>query len=306
MKKVPLKADYSHDVRAMLAANPNAGVYYVCNPNNPSGTMTPMADIEWLVNNKPAGAMVVIDEAYIHWTRDYPNNTATHLARANKDVLIMRTFSKVFGMAGMRVGYFMGRPDIVAKIKMFDNGALGYQLPAPSAACATASITANDMIEQRRKEMMANRTMTEDFLRKRGFKVIGPSEANMIMVDWKTKTAKQMKAAFLAQGVQIARVFPAWPTVSRVYYRLQGRHGGVHRRLQQGGVGVRTAARNGNKASLSQGDIGTGRSGDAFGNTWPAFFIWFYRSRDGLGQNPTYGGRLLCVDQPSPASIIRQ
>jgi histidinol-phosphate aminotransferase len=216
IKRVPLKADYTHDVKAMLAANPNAGVYYVCNPNNPSGTMTPMADIEWLVNNKPAGAMVVIDEAYIHWTRDYPNNTATHLARANKDVLLMRTFSKVFGMAGMRVGYFMGRPDAVQKMKLFDNGSLSYQLPVPSAACATASITANDLIEQRRKEMMANRAMTEDFLKKRGFKVIGPSEANMIMVDWKTKTAKQMKDAFLAQGVQIARVFPAWPTVSRV------------------------------------------------------------------------------------------
>ena len=54
--------------KAMLAANPNAGVYYVVNPNNPTGTMTPMAEIEWLVDNKPAGSIVVIDEAYIHWT----------------------------------------------------------------------------------------------------------------------------------------------------------------------------------------------------------------------------------------------
>ena len=76
VKPVPLKADYSHDVKAMLAADPNAGVYYVCNPNNPTGTMTPTADIEWLVNNKPAGSMVVIDEAYIHWTTDYPGNSS--------------------------------------------------------------------------------------------------------------------------------------------------------------------------------------------------------------------------------------
>jgi len=88
-KAVPLRAsDYSHDVKAMLAANPNAGLYYICNPNNPTATMTSMADIEWLVDNKPTGSIVVIDEAYIHWTRDYPNNTATHLAIANKDVMV--------------------------------------------------------------------------------------------------------------------------------------------------------------------------------------------------------------------------
>ena len=128
---MPLKADYSHDVKAMLAANPNAGIYYVCSPNNPTGTITPMADIEWLVDNKPAGSIVVIDEAYIHWTAGYPSNTATHLAAAGKDVLIMRTFSKIFGMAGMRVGYCMGRPDLVKKLRLHDDGALSGQLPIP-------------------------------------------------------------------------------------------------------------------------------------------------------------------------------
>lgn len=217
IKAMPLKADYTHDVRAMLAADPQAGVYYVCNPNNPTATMTPMADIEWLVENKPAGSMVVIDEAYIHWTKNYPNNTATHLARAGKDVLVMRTFSKIFGMAGMRIGFFMGRPDIVNKMKLFDNGALGYQLPIPSASCAIASLTAHDLMDQRRKELITNRTMTEDFLRRHNLKVIGPSHANFLMVDWKTKTAKEMTNAFYSQGVVIAGPrWPIWPTVGRV------------------------------------------------------------------------------------------
>jgi histidinol-phosphate aminotransferase len=73
-----------HDVKAMLAANPKGGLYYVCSPGNPTGTMTPVADIEWLVNNKPAGAIVVVDEAYIHFTPGYPGNTSTiwsHRAR---------------------------------------------------------------------------------------------------------------------------------------------------------------------------------------------------------------------------------
>src|SRR6185312_5508571 len=124
IKNVPLKADYSHDIRAMSTTDGNAGVIYVCNPNNPTGTMTPNSEIEWLVDNKPAGSIVVIDEAYIHWTRDYPNNTLSHLAAAGKDVLVMRTFSKIFGMAGMRIGYTMGRPELLAKLKLHDGGAL--------------------------------------------------------------------------------------------------------------------------------------------------------------------------------------
>jgi len=211
---VPLTSDYRHDVKAMLAANPNAGVYYVVNPNNPTGTMTPMAEIEWLVDNKPAGSIVLIDEAYIHWSKDYPNNTATHLVRAGKDVVLTRTFSKVFGMAGARVGYVMARPDLVKKVAVYDRGN-GPSIP--TTACATASLTQAALIAARRKEMWDNRAMTVDFLTKRGLKVIGPSEGNMIMVDWKTKSAKEMGAIYKAQGVQIAGPrWPSWPTVGRI------------------------------------------------------------------------------------------
>ena len=67
--KVPLRKDWSHDVRAMAAADPNAGVIYVCNPNNPTGSVTPKDEIEYLVNNKPKGAIVLLDEAYIHLSK---------------------------------------------------------------------------------------------------------------------------------------------------------------------------------------------------------------------------------------------
>jgi histidinol-phosphate aminotransferase len=213
---VPLKADFSHDVRAMLAVNPRAGLFYIVNPNNPTGTMTSMADMEWLVEHKPAGSVVVIDEAYIHWSSGYPNNTATHLARAGKDVLVMRTFSKIFGMAGLRVGYTMGRPDLLAKLSLFDGGGSG-QMAIPSAACASASMTDVASMASRRKTLQENRAMTVDFLKKRGFRVVGPSEANMLMFDWKNRTAKEMEAAFRAKGVLIAGPrWPIWPTVSRI------------------------------------------------------------------------------------------
>ena len=213
---VPMTSDYRHDVKAMLAANPNAGLYYVVNPNNPTGTMTPMAEIEWLVDNKPAGSIVLIDEAYIHWTTDFPNNTATHLVKAGKEVIIARTFSKIFGMAGMRVGFAMGRPDLLKKLLMHDGGALSHDLPIPSIASAAASLTAHDLIEQRRKELVEVRGMTEDFFKKHNLRMILPTEANMLMVDWKTKTAHEMQTAFAAQNVELARTFPAWPTVTRI------------------------------------------------------------------------------------------
>ena len=212
LNAVPLTADYRHDVKAMLAANPNAGLYYICTPNNPTGTITPIADIEWLVANKPAGSMVLIDEAYTHFA-GVP--TASYMVTAGKDVIVMRTFSKIFGMAGMRMGYIMARPDIIAKMMRYDGGMQSGALPLPSLACATASLTAADLIAARRKEMQEARGMTIDHLKKRGFEVF-PTEANMLMIDWKTKQASTLQMALRKESVEIGRSWPIWPTVSRV------------------------------------------------------------------------------------------
>jgi histidinol-phosphate aminotransferase len=212
VKRVPLTSNYTHDVKAMLAADPNAGLYYVCSPNNPTGTVTPLADIEWLVANKPAGSVVLIDEAYTHFA-GVP--TASYMAAADKDVIVMRTFSKIFGMAGMRMGYIMARPDIVTKMMRYDGGMQSGALPLPSLACATASLTAADLIVARRKEMQEARGMALEHLKKRKLTVVR-TEANMFMIDWKTRQAKDMQAAMRTQSVEIGRSWPIWPTVSRV------------------------------------------------------------------------------------------
>jgi histidinol-phosphate aminotransferase len=212
VKRVPLKADYSHDVKAMLAADPNAGLYYICTPNNPTGTITPIADIEWLVANKPAGSIVLVDEAYTHFA-DVP--TASYMATAGKDVVVMRTFSKIFGMAGMRMGYIMARPDLIGRMMRYDGGMQSGALPLPSLACATASLTAADHIAMRRHEMREARGMAIEHVKKRGL-AVAPTNANMFMIDWKTKPAHEMLAAFRTQSVEIGRSWPIWPTVSRV------------------------------------------------------------------------------------------
>jgi histidinol-phosphate aminotransferase len=97
--RVPLTATGAHDVKAMLAVSNNIGAFYICNPNNPTGTMTPKADIVWLVNNKPEGSVVIIDEAYHHFS---PDESSIDLVAADKDVIVLRTFSKVYGMAGLQ------------------------------------------------------------------------------------------------------------------------------------------------------------------------------------------------------------
>ncbi|MDO7842351.1 pyridoxal phosphate-dependent aminotransferase [Sphingomonas immobilis] len=212
VKAVPLTKDYTHDVKGMLAADPNAGLYYICTPNNPTGTITPIADIQWLLDNKPADSMVLIDEAYTHFA-GVP--TASFLVSQRKDVIVMRTFSKIFGMAGMRMAFIMTNPDNIGKMMRYDGGMQSGALPLPSLACATASLTSAALIKARREEMEGVRAITLAHLKKKGLDV-KPTAANMFMIDWKTKPAKDMQAAFRKQDVEIGRSWPIWPTVSRV------------------------------------------------------------------------------------------
>ena len=81
----------------MIEADPNAGVYYVCNPNNPTGTITPRKKIEYLLANKKPDAIVVVDEAYIHFS--YSAQPSSDLVASGKDVVVLRTFSKIYGIA---------------------------------------------------------------------------------------------------------------------------------------------------------------------------------------------------------------
>jgi histidinol-phosphate aminotransferase len=211
--RVPLTADYRHDVKAMVAADPRAGLFYICSPNNPTGTLTPIADIEWLLANKPADAVVLVDEAYIHWA-DAPN--AAKLACTRKDMIVMRTFSKLFGMAGMRLGLTIAHPELYKRMMRYDGQQVTYMLPMTAVACGAASLGLADKIAARRAEMISVREETLAYLGRRGLRCI-PSRANMFMVDWGPgKDPRAMMAAFLARGVQIGRSWDAYPTMNRV------------------------------------------------------------------------------------------
>lgn len=211
VSKAPLKADLGHDVKAMLAADPNAGIYYICTPNNPSATITALPDVEWLVANKPPGAIVLLDEAYIHFSNAKPG---AYLATKGKDVIVLRTFSKLFGMAGMRLGATIADPELMARTMRYDGLMASYALPNPSLVAGTAGLTEAGLIKARREEMIAVRSRSLANLDKRKIEHM-PTDANFFMVDWK-KPAKDVQAAMLAEGVGIGRSWPIWPTRSRV------------------------------------------------------------------------------------------
>jgi histidinol-phosphate aminotransferase len=206
--KVPLTKSYAHDVKAMAAADPNAGLIYICNPNNPSGTLTPKADIEWLVANKPKGAVVMIDEAYTHIAPGAP--FCSDLVAADKDVVVLRTFSKIYGMAGLRAGAAFAKPDLLDRLVSYGAG----MMPITGMAAASASLQQKNLIPERQKLIGDVRESTFSFLEKNKFSYV-PSVSNCFMVDVKRPGAEVIEA-LRKEKVYIGRVWPSWPTHVRV------------------------------------------------------------------------------------------
>jgi len=210
---VPLTATYAHDVKAMLKAHRSPGAYYIVNPNNPTGTMTPKADIVWLVNNKPKGSVVIIDEAYHHFSND---ESCIDLVAQDKDVIVMRTFSKIYGMAGIRAGVAVARPDLIERFGNVEGPSRSLtSISITSAAAARASLQDKDLVPLRKKINSDIRSETLEFLTKHGYKIVPGSQGNMFMVDVK-RPGKEFQAAMLKENVAIGRTWSAMPNYVRV------------------------------------------------------------------------------------------
>jgi histidinol-phosphate aminotransferase len=205
---VPLTSSYAHDVRAMVKADAAAGLFYVCNPNNPTGTLTPRSDIEWLVANKPQGSVVLIDEAYIHLSKNAV--PCVDMVNAGKDVVILRTFSKLYGMAGIRAGAAIARPDLLDRLTRLGNNIV----PAPAMLGAQAALRNKNVVGERRKIIGEIREDVFEFLSKHNFSFV-PSESNKFMVDVK-RPAHEIGRSLARERVLVGRVCPAWPTHLRV------------------------------------------------------------------------------------------
>ena len=218
---VPLTKTYAHDVKAMLAAHPTPGAYYIVNPNNPTGTMTPKADIAWLVENAPKGSVVIVDEAYHHFS---PDESSIDLVAQGKNIIVLRTFSKIYGMAGLRAGIVFAKPEYQKK---FTDVAIPARslasISITSAAAARASLQDKDLIGLRRKINGDVREETLAFMAKKGYKVLPGSQANFFMVDVGApqitpgvRGGGAFQRAMMAEKVSIGRSWPSMPNYVRV------------------------------------------------------------------------------------------
>jgi histidinol-phosphate aminotransferase len=155
-RQVPLRDD-RYDLGAMLGAiTRRTKIVYVCNPNNPTGTVTPRAEIEALIASKPGGSVVLLDEAYVHFCDEPPG---ADLVRTEKDVVVLRTFSKIFGMAGLRVGYAIGHPETLAALQR--QGSSGT-LSSASLAAAAAALADRTHLAAEKERNRATRRFTRE------------------------------------------------------------------------------------------------------------------------------------------------
>lgn len=206
--KVPLRADDSHDVQAMCAADPKAGVIYLCNPNNPTGSLTARADLEYALAHKPKGSVLVVDEAYIHFSGDAVS--AVDLVAAGEDVIVLRTFSKLYGMAGIRLGYAVARPALLGRLLFYSVNSL----PVTAVAAGLASLRDPQLVPQRRAANAAVRADVVGFLEAGGYHCTR-SQSNCFMVDVK-RPAKGFIDDMATHGVMVGRSWEVWPNAARI------------------------------------------------------------------------------------------
>jgi histidinol-phosphate aminotransferase len=201
-------ADHAHDVEAMLrAAAGKPALFYVVSPNNPTGTLTPLADITRLVKEMAPGSAAMIDEAYLHFAG---TATAMPLIESAGDVFVLRTFSKIYGMAGLRAGVAFARPEALDRIRPYGAGIV----PSTGMVGARASLGVKGLVEQRRAYVRKTREELCAWFSGRRIGFI-PSVSNKVLFD-AGGPGRQLAAALARERVYVGRSWPSMPNYVRV------------------------------------------------------------------------------------------
>ena len=199
--EVPLTAAFDHDLDAMLGTiRPDTTLVYVCNPNNPTGGIRSGVDVGAFIDAVPSTVTVIIDEAYAEYVTDARYASMVSLALERDNVLVARTFSKIYGLAGLRVGYGVGAPELLVKLRRTQ---APFTVNAPAQVAGIEALRHQPEVEQRRVENAESRQHMTDELTDRGFEV-APSEANFVYFE-PDIDASVLGDALLRQGV-IVRV----------------------------------------------------------------------------------------------------
>jgi histidinol-phosphate aminotransferase len=179
--KVPLTR-HRYDLDAILAAvGPRTKLVYVCLPNNPTGTMNSRAELEGFLERLPGHVLTVLDQAYHEYVEhpDYPDGIEA-VFKAGRRVAVLRTFSKIYGLAGLRVGYAIAPEAVVAAIGKTRRA---FDVTSPAQTAALASLDVPGELERRRLLNAEGRVALERILREHGLEVAGPAVANFLYAE---------------------------------------------------------------------------------------------------------------------------
>jgi len=211
--QVPLLADYAADVHKLAeeAAKEHAGLIYMCNPNNPTASITPKGAVNWLVQNLPPDTVLLIDEAYIHFGESPELESALPYVRQGKNVVVARTFSKIYGMAGVRAGFVCARPELIGKMRPFRNNVLSIVAMRAVLAALAESRT---LLPERRAANSRIRRELCAWLGERHLPYIEP-QANFMMIDV-GRNAREFITKMPPMGVAVGRPFPPLDNMLRV------------------------------------------------------------------------------------------
>jgi histidinol-phosphate aminotransferase len=210
---VPLAPPYGADVKKLAehADKAGGGLIYLCNPNNPTSSITPKKDIGWLVDNLPPNTVLLIDEAYSHFADTPEFESALGCVRQGRSVVVTRTFSKIYGMAGLRAGFACARPELIAKMAPFRNNVISIVTARAVLAALDESRT---LIPERRARYIRIRREFCAWLQERGISYIEP-QANFVMIDV-GRDAHEFIYGMPPKGVAVGRPFPPMTNYLRV------------------------------------------------------------------------------------------
>jgi histidinol-phosphate aminotransferase len=208
--KVPLTSSYAHDL-AKMSASAQKGLIYICNPNNPTASITPKNDLRDFIAKTSPDTMILVDEAYFHYADGLDYESVIPMVKDHPNLIVARTFSKIYGMAGLRCGYCVAQPETIKRMH-------GYQMwdsvNIMALTAASASLDDAEQVNHGRKMNTEARGFTLKELDKLGYKSI-PSQANFIMFDCKKPVVPLIKA-MKEKNVAVGRLFPAYPNHMRL------------------------------------------------------------------------------------------
>src|SRR5712692_5678511 len=208
--QVPLTASFAHDVTKMLAAAAE-GLIYICNPNNPTASITPKNEIRKLLTKAPRETMILVDEAYYHYADSADYESVIPLVKDHSNLIVARTFSKIYGMAGLRLGYCIAQPETIQRLRPHQTW---DSVNIMAMVAAIASLNNADQVTNGRQLNSETKKFVLGELEAMGFKSI-PSQANFIMIDLRRRM-RPMLEGLRQRGVEVGRLFPALPNHMRV------------------------------------------------------------------------------------------